>query len=311
MKTQEINKPGNSNPTPISAPFAERIGIKSPALIDNEFPETARLAVYHVLEDLVSRKKIESFNPLLIELRRSCRAPVAEVKKKQAHEDFWKLLQACSWHSVYTFCERIYENLKPNPISKPYIRHALYPDTAHEHFASNINTILAEENIAFEFTDGLFHRRGKLSTQKAMLTGMSVMRRYSLKEAQFHYKKATAFFCDAPRGDYPNTVKEAIAAVEAAAKELFPDEWNGNFQKFIDAVGGTKAFEIPPAIAKALAGFYGFRNSGQGVSHGGANGGETSVELAEFMLAISSAIITYFAGLKGMRDSKPTETADF
>jgi len=164
---------------------------------------------------------------------------------------------------------------------------------AQAFYAEELNQLLSEEGMPYEFRDGQLIRPGKQSTQKATARATYVLGARELKEARGHFTKALDYFRKSPQeADCPNAVKEAVSALEAAAKALFPDFKPGDLPTLLKKLQGTEENQIPPALAKAMDSLYGFRGAGQGVSHGGANGGVVTASVAELALSTSAAYIT-------------------
>jgi hypothetical protein len=152
--------------------------------------------------------------------------------------------------------------------------------------------------MAFEFREGIFIRPGQPATQKAISEVNKVLRLPALKDANLHFNKARHFYSNALNPDFPNAVKEAVSALEASAKSLFPKLKKLDFDKLLKKLEGTGEHQIPPTIAKSMGAIYAFRGSGSQVAHGGATGGHASVEVAELVVSLSAAFITYLAGLE-------------
>lgn len=114
-----------------------------------------------------------------------------------------------------------------------------------------------------------------------------------LEDARGHYRKAFVFFTRLKDPDYENTVKEALQALESAAKGLTPGK--KDFDKLLLDLQGTSENEIPPAIVSALRSMYGFRGAAKGVAHGGANGGVVDRHVAELVLSVVGAAVIYLA----------------
>lgn len=91
-------------------------------------------------------------------------------------------------------------------------------------------------------------------------------------------------------------MKEAVCAVEAAARALFPTGGStlGEVTKSITGVGPA---QLPKPIANTFHGLYGFRSAGDGVGHGGSTGGEVTKELAEYALAVAASQIVLLVDL--------------
>jgi hypothetical protein len=142
--------------------------------------------------------------------------------------------------------------------------------------------------------------------QKTSAAAQRVLARSELADARAHFAKAGRFFRLAPDADYPNSVKEAVAALEPTAKSLFPNEAGKDLPATLAKLRGIGDGEIPPTIVKAAEAIYAFRGAASGVSHGGADGGAVSANVAELILSISAAFITYLADLAdGRADELP------
>lgn len=61
-----------------------------------------------------------------------------------------------------------------------------------------------------------------------------------LDEARKHYAKAVKYFRHASSPDPENAVKEAVCAVEAAAKSLFPDTKPKTLGDVVKAITGSE-----------------------------------------------------------------------
>ena len=92
--------------------------------------------------------------------------------------------------------------------------------------------------------------------------------------------------------DYENVVKEAVCAVEAVARVLFPDG-RPTLGEVVKSLAGSEPGQIPKTIANTFHGMYGFRNSGEGVGHGGTKGGASTKEIAEYAFAVSASQIIF------------------
>lgn len=151
-----------------------------------------------------------------------------------------------------------------------------------------IRNVFDEENLDYDFVDGKVLRATAAHTTNLAGRANVALADPRLKEARGHFRKAQAFFKDTKNPDYRNTVKEATCAVEAAARVFFPTGGNT-----LGEVLATlkKDDTLPPTILKCFEGIYAFRNSGQGVAHGGSTGGEASRAVAEFVLASAASQI--------------------
>lgn len=284
-------------------PFPQRLGFRDKKLVDSDFPKTARIALFNVLQELVRQRKIDTLYVLLYELRRTCRMHEQQEVARNATPDMRlrTLLERADWMDVFSFCERIYEKL----LSHDWVNrrgHVIRSTVdVRADFEAEMNQILAEENIAFEFRTGEFVRPGRPHTQKVISEAHKVLRLPELEGANLHYTKAIRFFSRAIEPDFPNAVKEAVSSLEAAAKGLFPEFRKLDLDKLLRRLQGTDDASIPPTIVNSIRSVYAFRGSAALVAHGGASGGDVSAHVAELVISLCATFITYLAGLQERR----------
>ena len=86
-----------------------------------------------------------------------------------------------------------------------------------------LQRLFNEEDLAFEFSEGVVRRRGRRHTVDRISKAEVVLGDPRLAAARKHYEKALQFFRKPSKPDYENCVKEAVCAVEAAGKALFQE----------------------------------------------------------------------------------------
>jgi hypothetical protein len=111
-----------------------------------------------------------------------------------------------------------------------------------------------------------------------------------------HFNKALRYFRNVAQPDPQNVVKEAVCAVEATARVLFPSG-GATLGDIVKTITGSELGQLPKPIANTFHGLYGFRSGGEGVGHGGATGGAVTKELAEFALAVAASQIVLLVDL--------------
>ncbi|MCS3835151.1 hypothetical protein HNP10_003962 [Aeromonas veronii] len=173
------------------------------------------------------------------------------------------------------------------------------------YIASEIERLILEENLAFEFSDGVVRRRGRRHTEDKVTRAHVVMGDSRLNESRKHYTKALNFFRNPTAPDYENCVKEAVCAVEAAGKALFPASKAATLGDLAKWFLKTNDYEIPKALVKTIEGIYAYRSGGNGVGHGGAEGGVATLEVAEYILGVTASQIIYFVEVEMLNDEVP------
>lgn len=286
--------------TPNPTPFGRRFGHSSGHPIEADFPEASRAALIHIIRELVELGVTVGWYSIILELERLARvAPFEGREEYQSHEDrALQLLRDLPWVRVFEFCERMYAKLL-----QPKMSTAREPEElislahARNHFSEELNRLVLEDNFAYSFSDGSFRRPGSRHFQSTSSAAQRLLVRPELRDARSHYGKAMRFFDGGPQSDYPNAVKESVAALEAAIKALFSEGKEKDVRKILQRISGTTATAVPPTLSKAIDQLYSFRGAGAGVAHGGAEGGVVTAEVAELVMTISAGVIVYLVAL--------------
>jgi hypothetical protein len=297
--------------TPPSQAFSARTH-REKNWIEGDFPATARNGLLHVLSDAIEKNFLRDWIVVAKELRRIARvAPVdyndtSVQSLKQARLDAEMHLNQLEWDRSYDFCERLHGHLTQD-ISRWYGEDEVTftKAQAQSFVAEELQRIFDEENLGYDFRDGAVQRRGKRHTISQIYKAESALADQRLDAARRHFSKALGYFHDRKRVDHENTVKEAVCAVEAAAKELFPDAKAKTLGEFVGWATSSERNLFPKTIGNTFVGLYGFRNSGEGVAHGAASGGAVTAELSEYVLGLSASQIIYLADLARSDEEPP------
>jgi hypothetical protein len=279
--------------------------------IDAAFPESARNGLLHLLFDLVDQEYVGGWVAVARELQRLARlSPVeydnsAVASLKQAKKDAEVALAQLSWDKTYDFCERLYSYLARD------VGHYWNDDfqikipkaEVQAFVADELQRLFAEEGLAFEFTEGLVRRRGRKHTVDVTTRAQVVLGDPRLASARKHYDKAMQFFRNPSKPDYENAVKEAVCAVEAAGKALFPVAKAATLGDLAKWLMSTKDVAVPKALAQTISGIYGYRSGGDGVGHGGSAGGAATAEVAEYVLAVCASQVIYLVDVSNAQET--------
>jgi hypothetical protein len=165
-----------------------------------------------------------------------------------------------------------------------------------EYIASELQRLFLEDHLAFEFSNGLVRRRGRRNTAEKVARAELVLGDPRLSAALGHFNKALRYFRNVSQPDHENAVKEAVCAVEATARALFPSA-GSTLGDVLKSITGSEVGQLPKPIAKTFEGLYGFRSGGEGVGHGGTTGGPVTKELAEYSLALAASQIVLLVDL--------------
>lgn len=280
--------------------------------IDSAFPLSARIGLLHLLLDLIDREFVADWISVARELQRIGRLPPVEyVNSKvaslnQARRDAEDALVGLTWDKTYDFCERLYSYVA-REVGYHYndqydVRTSKAEVQAFIH--NELQRLFFEEELAFEFSDGIVRRRGRKHTVDATTRAQLVMGDARLANARRHYDKALQFFRNPAKPDYENSVKESVCAVEAAGKELFPAAKAATLGDLVKWFSSAKEVSVPKALAQTITGIYAYRSGGDGVGHGGTGGGVATAEVAEYVLAVCASQIIYLVDVANAQDGE-------
>ncbi|WP_386069503.1 hypothetical protein ACFJIW_04740 [Tahibacter sp. UC22_41] len=292
---------------PLDRPFSRRLIEQQPRIRD-DFPETGRLALVHALLGFEAKRYVKSMADVYREtcrIRRKQISTLDDIDEKQLPSRVEFALIDMDWPLVFNFCERLYLVLavptEEDGYSPQYGPPGLSLDAVRLEIQKEVQYIFEEENLDYDFVNGKVVRASTTHTANLIGKAGVALADPNLSEARDHFRKAQNFFKDRDRPDYRNAAKEAVCAVEAAAKRLFP----GDGSTLDDVIKRLQRDKIlDPTIAKSFTGIYGFRNSGKGVSHGEGSGGEATAAIAEFVLDSAASQILLLVALQAEQDTE-------
>lgn len=288
-----------------SVPFRQRFGLDESKPIDNDFPESARIALAYLIKDLKEQRAFSDFDGdgVATEALRTGRLTNEECPFDRNTSFFSRILEplkSMRWWQIYTFCERIFRYHLGEAGWVADDEQWVVSRTKEEvraYFTSQVNEILAEENMAYRFQDGQFQRQGRAHTQRSFQRVGNVLVQARFNDARNHYNKARKFFDMQPEPDVQNCVKEAICALEAGLETLSQRPASKEFAKVVKQLEGNGARQIPPPIAEGMIRLHGYRGSGQGVAHAATTGNRVTAVDAELVLSLVASYITYLADI--------------
>jgi len=286
---------------PFSARYGDLDSIVQP--IDQDFPKSAVIGLCHLLSDLNDKGYLYS-SKVEREISRLSRKPLTLPSALGSMPApytprVFEGLDALPWFRIYDLCERLSVLIDQCIPNKAFNNHndfslSLELQAAQTYLHQELNLLFAEENLAYVYDNGLVIRRGRKNTENQIRKVTTVLDASILRNARQHYIKALRFFRDVKEPDYPNCIKEAVCSVEAAGKASFPDAGATTLGDLTKWLRKNRQGVLPPGVISVITGLYTYRSGGEGVSHGEANGGNVSKELAEFTLSVASSTIVLF-----------------
>lgn len=279
-------------------PFTTRNGINATTIIENDLPKDSRVAVFIILNRMIVDGYIAGgWEAVYDELCRSCRFEFEYIDYNDYMEAFREKMYASAWERVFVFLERIYvsyiKDVYEYDRNGNRVEIEISAEEIRNKYIEEINTIMLEDNIAYEFIDGEFFRRGRAVTNKNIERTGLILSDIKLERVKTHYSKALIYFRKTKNPDYENSVKEAFCALEIAIEIITGKKVAKNFSAVIRQLKGNNERKIPEPIIDALVKVYGYRNSGLAVSHGAEKGLRVSVFEVELILNLVSSYIVY------------------
>lgn len=269
------------------------------AQIDNDCPETTRIGLIHLLKALVARRYVEGWKEVSAELERIARVRPGD-ETEAARESAEGILLGLPWDRVFDFCERLHSHLAQQVDwfngETERLEVVTPKPEVQEYISAELRRLFLEENLAFEFSGGMVRRRGRRNTAERVSRAELVLGDPRFSAARGHFNKALKYFRNVSDPDPENVVKEAVCAVEATARVLFPSA-GPTLGDVVKSITGNGLGQVPKPIAQTFHGLYGFRSGGEGVGHGGAEGGPVTMELAEYVLASAASQTVFLVDL--------------
>jgi AbiJ N-terminal domain 4 len=270
--------------------------------VEEDFPDSARIGLLHLLNHAVDMDYLSGWPAIAKELGRIARVAPRDYDPRyiesieKARFDAKVSLNQLGWDRVYDFCERLHSHLAQGTGREQNGEMVTITKARSQLvLAEEMQRLFDEESLGYEFRDGLVQRRGKRHTINQINKAEKALADQRLEAARKHFSKSLRHFRNREKPDPENTVKEAVCAVEAAAKELFPDAKVATLGDFVKWATGSDL--LPKTIGQTFTGLYAFRNSGEGVSHGATSGGVVTSELAEYVLGTAASQIILLADL--------------
>lgn len=300
------------NMTSFTPPFSARLAGQH-RKTEEDFPFSARNGLLHLLSDLLQRSYIESWIVLAKELHRIGRRTLTEYDEhskssvEQAKVDVDSVLMKLHWPKVFDFCERLYGHLAYDPSHEDHFGNPKFDfsrSDAQAYIANELQRLFLEEGLVYEFSEGAVRRTGRKHTMDKLTKSQAVLGDPRLIDARGHFDKALKFFRHATNPDHENAVKEAVCAVEAAGKVLFPMSKATTLGDLIKWLDKSPDVSLPKSIGQTLTGVYAFRNGGEGVAHGGATGGKVTPEIAEYILAVCASQVILLVDLENASEAE-------
>jgi len=264
--------------------FSKRYNLRPTpeGLVYEHVPERARIGLYHVAEQFFKVDYVPTYLSLYKEICIGLRIPRDRsiIYDYQASRAIEKLIGKCEWWQFYDICEILWASLPSE----------YWNEKERNEFSNQVNAFFREEQLGFEFKDGKVEKVGS-----GFIDAKVKEARYLLKEPEFkgadeHFEKAIKALNVRPNPDVENCIKDAVAAIESVGRIMVGDE-----KALLDDIikDMTKKGVIPKPLDQTIQKIYAYRGDQPGVAHGLVGASKVTIDEAEFVLAMSAAIIIY------------------
>jgi len=256
--------------------FSKRYGLRPTpeGLMYEDVPEPARVGLYHIVRLFFNDKYLELYNVLCIALRIPLDRDRANIYQAPGATE--KLIMDCQWWQFYDICEVLWQALE-------YKRE-------RDSLSEEINTLFREEHLGFELRDGKVEKIGSGFIDTRVKEARYLLKEPEFKGADQHFEKALKALNIRPNPDVENCVKDAVSAIESVGRIIINDD-----KALLSEIVKTMAKNeiIPKPLDEAIQKVYAYRGDQPGVAHGLVGLSKVTVDEAEFVLAMSAAIIIY------------------
>lgn len=186
------------------------------------------------------------------------------------------LVKESKWWRVYDILELLYRQLG---------------DQGNKRLlADQINKLLIDEQLGFEMREGKIEKVGSGFIDANIKEARILLKEPEFKGADQLFEKAIKAINARPNPDVENCIKDSVAAIESVGKIISKDDK----AKIDDVVkNATTQGVIPKLLAETIIKLYAYRGSEPAVAHGGVEPSKVKVDEAEFVLAMSAAMIIY------------------
>ena len=261
-------------------------------LMYEDVPESPRIGLVHMVEQYFTDEGYRSrlYSTLYKNICVALRIPRDRGVhyEYQASRAIESQIKNGDWWQFYDICEIMYTAL----------------GSEREEFSSQVNTLFREELLGFELRKGKIEKIGS-----GFIDAQVEEARYLLKEPEFkgadeQFEKAIRALNVRPEPDVENCVKDAVGAIEAVGRIIVNDERALLSDIVKDMV--SKGV-IPKPLDQTIQKLYAYRGDQPGVAHGAVGASKVEIDEAEFVLAMSAAMIIYLVKKSKSAQSTPKE----
>ena len=250
--------------------FSRRYGLEKPeTLWEDVLPTQFYDGLLNVL---VRLEELVNFADCFADSARNLAWPLPENYTAEEYVDF---LQARPWHETFNSLELIIECL----LTRMDIENATWLFTS-------INHLLERTSVNWKL--GESWRFVKRIENVAVIENALRLKIDKFDPARESVRKAWESFNKRPDPDYANSIKEAITAVESAAK-IAANSDKADLRKALHKLA------LHPTLKEGIEKLYAYASDEPGVRHGGTKPSDVAEAEAELMLTICAGAMVFLA----------------
>ncbi|MFH1639482.1 MAG: hypothetical protein ABIB93_04115 [Chloroflexota bacterium] len=262
--------------------FSKRYQLKptSEGLMHDNVPKSARIGLCYILDIFQNIDKISLYKNICFALRISMDtlSYVLGFTDTYAHLQTIELIKSCEWWQFYDICEIIFTTM----VSQKSLFTA--------QFSSYLNQLFADEFLGFRFNEGKIEKVGSGFIDVRIQEARYLLKETEFKGADVQFEKALKALNVRPNSDVENCVKDAVSAIESVGRIITKDD-KALLSDIVKDL--AKKGIIPKPLDEAIQKVYAYRGNEPGVAHGLVGESKVTIDEAEFILAMSAAIIIY------------------
>ena len=279
--------------------FSRKFGLRptSQGLIYDQVPETTRIGLFYIIFGLLRSPYLpySYYQHLYQEI---CRILKIKWDWTMNHEIQYanaieNTILKCEWHTFYEICQIAYSYFKEEESPHSSV---IKPGTAKV-LQEQVNALFKDEFLGFEIQNGKIERMGNPIIDAKIREARILLKDPEFKSADELFEKAIKALNVRPKPDSENCIKDAVATVESVGKIIRKDKKARIDNIIKDAI---QKGVIPQLLGDPIIKLYAYRGNEPAVAHGGIEPSKVTIDEAEFVLAMSAAIIIYLVKKSGL-----------
>ena len=266
--------------------FSKRYGLRPTpeGLMYDNVSESARVGLYHIVEQFFEEWDKQAHLAYLELYKNICVALRIPRNRRVVHyfdatPEIEKIINTCNAWQFYDICEVVWRTLSLSNFGRD-----------QSDFSIQVNTLFREERLGFEMREGKVEKVGSGFIDAKVKEARYLLKGQEFKGADELFEKAIKALNERPKPDVENCIKDAVATVESVGKIIRKDK-KARIDNIIKYAVQKEV--IPYLLGEPIIKLYAYRGDEPAVAHGGIEPSKVTIDEAEFVLAMSAAIIIY------------------